>query len=479
MKRDKWKWAAVFGVLFCMAGHQVLAAESEVSLTVLLRYDFKIPDDFEQVADAVDHHVQEKIGVSVKLVPLLPSSLEQEVGLLHKNGIKIDVTSELCGTFDYLALDGLLEEYGTDVLRIASEKELEMTRMDGELYSLPSKADCAASAGIAMRSDILEKYHIDAKELHSLEDIEKSFEIVSAGEPKLHMVTPLWSTKSFFMRFKLFDAIPNTIFDIARRDETQVINYYRTEDYREKLKMFRKWYLKGYFPEEMPLQQIKGSERVKAGELFSYFCACKPGIEWEESTSSGCEMTVIPLEEPCITNRSVRISPWGILKESEHPEESMQFLNLLYSDAELANLLAYGIENEHYVVLENGCIDYPEDIDFRNSGYSPNIGWSLPNQLLTYVWNGNDPDLWEQTIQYEENARMAYSLGFVFDPFRVQLQNQELTRIADQYSYGLECGMLDPEVYLPMMLGEMEEAGEAQVLEEVQRQYQEWRNAGK
>ena len=36
---------------------------------------------------------------------------------------------------------------------------------------------------------------------------------------------------------------------------------------------------------------------------------------------------------------------WAIPVTSEHPEKAMQFLNLLYSDDRVANLLSNGVEN--------------------------------------------------------------------------------------------------------------------------------------
>ena len=455
-------------------GSKVLAQEEAITLNVMIRYDFEIPDDFEMVAKKADEMVWEKIKVHVNFIPVLPLTQENERTMAEKQGIIIDVASKIAGDFTYQKLDELLPLYGQDILEIATEQEIENTKQNGHLYTLPSKADYAASAGIAMRKDILEKYEIDPNSIATLEDVDNLFAFLCEREPDLIMTSPLWTQSGFLLRYRFFDSIPNSIFDFTREDG-ELVNFYETEQYRSWISMFRKWYEQGYLPEELPLQNIKGSEMVKAGKLFSYFCACKPGIEWEEGVSSGQEMVIVPLLETYITNASVRISPWGITQECRHPKEAMKFLNLLYSDDEFVNLLIYGIEDIHYEVLEDGTIDFPEGVTADNSGYYPNMGWSFPNQMLSYIWNGNDPDLWEKTQKFQQEAETAESTGFCFDEENIKEKNEQLNEIAQKYTYGLETGMLDPDIYLPRMLSEMEQAGTEEVKEEIERQYQVWK----
>lgn len=462
-------WMAFGGCAFC---------SEEVTLNVMIRYDFNIPEDFERIAGEADRLVKEKIGVHINFIPVLPLTQETVRATAQKEGIVVDVASEIAGDFHYRDLDELLERYGQDILEIATEEEIKNTKQNNHLYTLPSKADYAASAGIAFRKDILEKYEIDPDSIETLEDVDTLFAFLSEAEPDLIMTSPLWTQTGFLLRYRFFVSIPDTIFDFTRDDE-ELVNFYETQEYREWVTMFRKWNDLGYLPQELPLQSIKGSEMVKAGKLFSYFCACKPGIEWEEGVSSGQEMVIVPLMEPYITNASVRISPWGITEECPYPEEAMKFLNLLYSDAELVNLLIYGIEGVHYEVLEDGTIDFPEGVTSDTSGYHPNMGWSFPNQMLSYIWHGNDPDLWKHTEEFQKEAETAEATGFCFDDTDVREENAKLNEIAQTYAYGLETGMLNPDIYLPQMLSEMEEAGAETVRQEIERQYDEWKEGQK
>ena len=86
-------------------------------------------------------------------------------------------------------------------------------------------------------------------------------------------------------------------------------------------------------------------------------------------------------------------------------------------------------------------IDFPDGVTAENSGYYPNMGWSFPNQMLSYVWEGNEVNLWEETQKFVELAEVSPVLGFAFDDTGVKRMNRTLNEIAEKYSSGLESGL--------------------------------------
>src|SRR5690625_2590559 len=91
----------------------------------------------------------------------------------------------------------------------------------------------------------------------------------------------------------------------------------------------------------------------------------------------------------------------SIARNSKNPEKAMEFMNLLYSDADIMNLIAIGIEGEHYVLNDEGLATLPEGVE--KSAYLQGQ-WQLGNNFLTHVWEGNAPDLWEQMEEINNNA---------------------------------------------------------------------------
>ena len=455
------------------------------TLYMPILFESEIPEDIDLVSQAVCHLTEEKIGASLQIVPLLrlfgwdqASVVDQtrviELELLEKQGLLFDLLPNGFQDVNLLELSSLLATFGKETATVIGDDLLEYLRKDGNLFYLPSVADYVASCGVALRKDIVEKYRIDISEINSFEDLDALFSFVSANEPDLKMICPNQTRLTLMGRLRLYDEIPDSICTVSDTLTDQVINYYATDDYRNYTALFRKWYLAGYLPDMMALQNIRAPQLVKAGNLFSYMCAYKPGMEYEASIDSGYEMVVISLKEPMVTQRSLSNSKWAIAASSQNPGKAMMALNLLYTDAELVNLLLYGIEGIHYIWNDCGAIQYPENIDITTVGYRNTLPWVMPNQRLAYTFKGADPNLWQKTDEYNRAAKVISSLGFTLDLSTVASLNDKLNAIVSQYSYGLETGQIDPDIYLNQMLAEMEAAGAKSLIIEVQKQYDEY-----
>ncbi len=446
-------------------------------LVMPLFFEAKIPADIGLIAQEVNRIAQEKIGASVTVVPLLylnsvadPTRLA-ELELLAKQGVRLDIYPSVVPNMEPLALDDLLARYGQDILALTGEFRMSFFTASGPLYRIQTMNDYVAAVGVTMRRDIVEKHGIDLTAIHSLRDLDALFSALCEKEPALRMVAPYQTRASIVDRYKHYQAVPFSILDVSREDATRIVNYYATDGYRETAEMLRKWYERGYLPEDLALQNIHAAELVNAGELFSYLCAYKPGIDFEESQSCGMDMVTVCLQAPIVTRRSLFKTHWCISAASVNPGKAMQFLNLLYTDSELVNLLMYGIEGLHYALLADGTIDYPEGVTHGTVGYQNTLSWQLPNQTIAHVWHGNDPGLWAELKAFNESAPVSGTLYFAFDASNVAAENTKVNAIASKYAYGLETGQLDPDVYLPVMLAEMEAAGAEAVVAEAQAQF--------
>lgn len=446
-------------------------------LVMPLFFESEIPEDIDQIKKEVNKITQEKIGASVELIPLLylygttdPLRVS-ELEMLTKEGIIMDIYPSIVQSMEPIALDNLLEQYGKDILALVGEFRLTYYRTTGPLYQIGSINNYAASVGVTMRKDVVEKYGLDLSDIHSLADLDPLFAFIIEREPGLKMICSYQTQYTLLSRFKHAQAVPRSFLDVSSVDGAEIINYYATDVYREAVYLMRKWFEAGYIPEDFVFQNIRASTLVNAGELFAYLCAWKPGIDFEQSQSCGMEMITVCVQEPIVTRYSLDITQWCISATCKNPGKAMQFLNLLYTDSELVNLLVYGIEDIHYIILEDGTIDFPEGVTAETVGYQNTLAWLLPNQSVSHVWTGNDPQVWEKLRIYNESAPVSTTLNFSFDPSKVASEYANVNAIAGKYNYGLETGQLDPDIYLPMMLSEMEAAGAARVMEEAQAQY--------
>lgn len=468
------------GILVSLTMMMCQAKEKEEMpyLTVPVLFEHEIPKDMDKICEEVQKLVQKKIGVDVELTAILyntsSSSSDQrqqsELSLLQKQGKHFDVYPSVLSKEGYLELSELLEKNGSKITELIGKRRMEIMKKNGEIWTLPSISDYVSSFGITMRKDFVLQTGIHLNEIKTLQDLSKIFEKIKEEYPDLSAVCSYRTRRGFIDRLKATKIIVDPI--CVKNDQGKFENYYETKEYEEMVKLFYEWGQNGYLPDALPFQNVMGSSIVKSGTLFSYFSPCKPSIEYEESISCGMDMVTIPLIEPVVTSHSLEGTVhWGISSTCQYPESAMEFLNLLYTDRELVNLIIYGIEGVHYEIMEDGTICYPEGISQENVGYQNTQPWFLPNQLISYVWEGNDPQMWSKTKQFNEEARWQEGITFEFETNTVKAEIENIEQVLEKYTYGLESGQLDPEIYLTRMRAELKKAGSDHVLEEVQRQW--------
>jgi len=159
----------------------------------------------------------------------------------------------------------------------------------------------------------------------------------------------------------------------------------------------------------------------------------------------------------------------------------MMVLNLLHTDKELLNLLDWGIEGVHYVKVpgNDNMIKLPDGVDPSKRAYNHGSQWMFGNQFLSYLWENEAPDKWEQFRKFNESAEPSLSLGFTFDPSNVKAELAVLNNIRDEFTAALETGSVDPDEVLPKYIEKAKEAGAYKVLQEKQRQLDEFLAAKK
>jgi putative aldouronate transport system substrate-binding protein len=160
----------------------------------------------------------------------------------------------------------------------------------------------------------------------------------------------------------------------------------------------------------------------------------------------------------------------SITKNSEDPERAMQFMNLMYTDKDIANLISLGVEGKHYVKKQDNIIALPEGV--KQSGYAFNQ-WEVGNNFLTYVWEGTDPNIWELMKKHNENAVKSTAIGFTFNVEPVKTEIAAASNVLNQYKVGLESGTLDPALTTEFNT-KLRAAGLDKIMVEKQKQFDEW-----
>ncbi|XID92704.1 ABC transporter substrate-binding protein [Paenibacillaceae bacterium WGS1546] len=444
-----------------------------------------VPKDLPLVERAMSEYLLKKINATIDIRTIDMGAWWDKTGLMFASGEQIDLLftagwmrfGDEVAKGKFAALDELLAEYGQGIRRILDPSILEAGKVDGSIYGIVTNKEFASSKGLVVRQDLVDKLKLDLSEVRSLADFGPIFETVKRSEPN---VTPLQaradrSPLTFMMQYGVFDMLGEGPGVLRRAgDSTRVVNIAETAEFMETAKLMHEWNRAGYFNADATTSKDSEFDAVKAGNAFAYAESLKPGFELQASRDTGYPMTSVELTRPYTTTADTTSAMFAITRNAKHPEKAMMLLDLLYTDSYLLNLLDWGIEGIHYVKIKDDVIRYPDGVDAKTVGYNLNQPWMFGNQLNSYLWENENPRLWEQYRRFNETADQSKALGFVFNPERVKAEIAACSQVDKEFTPALNTGAQDPEKIMPMYLDRLKAAGADKVVAEKQRQLDEW-----
>lgn len=440
--------------------------------------------DIGLVQDAINKITTQKINATVKFLPIGRSAYLQQMNLMMAGNEKLDlvVTSSYYGFTgqvskgQLLPLNELLDKYGAGIKGIVRPEYINATKVNGNIYGIPSVRDLAAEYGAVFRKDILDKYKIDPAAIKSWDDLEAAFKTIKPNEPGMSMI--VGTAQSFPVAEALttdsFDILSDRLGVLPEMDNNlKVVNMFETKKYSDALATVRRWYQNGYIMQDINTSQEGGVSLVKAGKAAGYVLNMKPGIDVQESRNTGMTMVALPLSKVTAQTLNMQAYMMSISKNSKNPQKAMELLNLFYTDKELMNLMTNGIEGTHYVKKSDNVISFPNGVTAKDTKYLFNQ-FMIGNNFLSYVWDTDLPTIWEKTKTFNDNAIFSKALGFTFNQEPVKTEVAAVTNVMNQYRLALENGTLDPDKNLPEFNKKLKDAGLDKIIGEKQKQLDEW-----
>lgn len=260
-------------------------------------------------------------------------------------------------------------------------------------------------------------------------------------------------------------------------NSTKVENLFASDWYMETAKTIYEFYQNGYINKDAATNSEDWRTLLKNGNIFSVFYTYHPATPTEFKTSTGYDFEIVKFEENALKKSTAYGNVmFSIAQNSENPEKTMQVLDYIYGSEDVMNLLNWGEEGTDYVFIDkdNGLINYPEGTDSDSVGYSLNLGWELPNQFIAHLWEGSDPNQWNNMKVFNDEAEVSQALGFLFDRSGYETTIAALDNVTKQYQGIIDSGTVDPEKYIPEFLDALEKAGVQEIIDAKQEQLDEW-----
>lgn len=462
-------------------GVEVSQSEQEPYTVKLMLPGVATAEDCAEVAALASEITVEKFNTKIEIGRSGFGTYDQEVNLMMTSGEKLDMLYNGRGTFvssvnngQIVEIGQYLDTYAPEMKAAISAEDWETVTVDGGIYAVPANKEKATAWGFVMNKEIADSTGIDYTKIHTEEELEPLLLKVKEMYPDMYPVVSNGGSMNTMTTFDDLGGDQGVLKDVTNSEDHTVVNWYATDEYREIVERRYRWAQEGLIMPDAVTNTDPWASLVSSGRAFGRFTNVKPGIEAEQTKNAGIELVVIPLTEAYTTTTRLDIL-WYVAHNSEKPERTVQIMNEIYTNPELQNILANGVEGKHYEYknAEKTLIGYPEGVDGSNTGY-PSYPWAWLNEMITPVWEGSEVTLWEETQQFNAEAIASPAKGFSWNNAKVMNEVTACNNVISKYANALECGSVDPAAALPDFLAELEAAGVNTIIDEKQSQLDAW-----
>ena len=479
-------------------------------------------NDEDRVMEKANKIIEEKINANLEIIKV--ADYAEKMNMMINSNEKFD----LCFTANwgginyfenaskgaYYDLTDMIDKYAPESYSRIPESLWDGIKVDGRIYAIINYQmhGAASCNGIGFRKDLVEEFNFDYA---SLKD-KNGVEAFRAIEPFLQQVVekhPEMVPFEYENKADLFAASPlyfgmESVGDLTSPgwvgihdgDSPKVFNQYASEEYKDYVYMMRDWFEKGYVKKDAATMKEVTPDR-EAGLVAS----CRqtgwpdtvdlPRDLYMPNTDTGVSkkpMVTVSFTETMIPASKASDAAVAIGANSDNPEKALQLIELLNTDDELYRLITLGEEGIDWKYAE---ADDPEnnikkgDYVLDTNKYTFNwcewmIGQSYSPDFSRSLYNNNESgELTKKAQQMvydaDKTALASPVAGFTFNTEPVKTEYAQCSAIISEMVPALGSGSVDPDQALPEFLNRLEKAGVNKIIEEKQKQIDEWKAASK
>ena len=272
-------------------------------------------------------------------------------------------------------------------------------QVNGKTYGVPVNNAIGEYTYLVFDKELLDQHGIDPNTLKSVEDLQDYLQTIKENNPD---VIPLKNAKeSTDISFLSNEGFPALI------NNGEVIDAYNNSKFKNYFAMIARYEALGYLSDSVVSEaeatdDARYAVRIETGNIDSIEAKlADTGYEYEYSLYSA----------PLATNETTIDNIFCISEYvvSSELTEVMKIVTAINTDAQLMNLLTYGVENEHYTLDDNGQVERRKDNPESVYIIDPN---HVGNCFITYTLKGENPEKWNNDIKQNQDAIVSPSLGF-------------------------------------------------------------------
>ena len=453
------------------------------------------PKDLDKVVTEINKILEPETNTSIKINFIDWGDISTKYSLILAAGEDVDLVFTAPWNYYYQeAAKGAFMEITDDFLTKAMPKTKETqvqeawdsVKINGKIYGVPKNVMTPEHKFVAIREDLREKHNIPA--LTDWTSYENFLVTIAEKETPVSGIFGIAAsinnnelTRIWMQQYGIFDgenaqngpfaylynggALPKEEDFFVLWDSQYMREFAKRMRYLAEKGCWSQDALSGTVTDDDAFANGQGASIAWNGTVYTYGKLCEKNIPG--AVAGYYDLT----PDSIVHAENYSNCIMAIASASKYPDRAGMVLDLLKNHTPLYRLYVGGIENEHYIVTEDGlrdkgpaADDYPWD----------NCGWGIRRDDLLGVAN-EDPR--ESTLNATFVPRMVVppTNGFVFDQVPVKNEMAAVQAIIDEYRPILELGMVeDVDKTIDEMMNSMNRSGLDIVKTEFLNQYKAW-----
>ena len=442
-----------------------------------------IPPDQAIVEEALNKLSIEAVGVKVKTIYYKDDAIK--LAMSAGEDWDIAFTCEWYNNYAVQAAAGYFLDLTDKVKSVTPtlygtmpEVVWDGAKVHGKIYAIPVKKDYAAEIFGIFDKALYEDLGMDIPEKMSFNDLEKYLEAAKNafkdGNPLAKGEYPAGSTSKGGIAgpYSDYDMINRDIMigipysAIGTADETKVVFVPNNQEAFDNLVTLHKWFNAGYIPPDaMTVDSLPPTTwyAVSTGQGFY-------GADAIWSGNVGYPVEISKFSGPYLSTASIRGSMNALNAKSKYADLALKFQEFVNTNQEYRDILRYGIPGTHWDKTAEGLA---QRTDQGRSGYTP-WPFSQGSYSLSTVEAAEGvtvhPNMWEVIFDGYKDAKATKTIGFSFDPIKVETELAACSASWQKYVDGFATGTLDPETDMAKVVDELNTGGLQKIIDECQSQ---------
>ncbi len=438
------------------------------------------PIDAQKVIEAANKISEEKIGVKVDLQFMTSDQLTMSLNA----GEYYDLifTCNWFNNYDenarneyYYDITDLLADYPD--LYNAIDPWWQGAVVNDRIYGIPALKDIGIQVFFRMNSDYFENEKgmtlPDEMKFEELEPYLAAWKADHPNEYPLHMtksgLTGFWQVHQRVVSSYL--VIP---YEATGDAATTIIPIWEDETYMNMLRCLHKWYELGYINPDAATNESLPMELgtpVRSGTAWTGYKG------WSNPETYGFNVKLVQYIGPYMSRASMQGALFAINAgaSEENARASLKYFQLLYTDTAFRDILAYGIEGEHFNYLSNGTVLRTElgksNYSFDTYCTGPVVSASVVSASESLL---GEPDQWAQVYENYKKASISAIGSFSYDGTDTEDVRTALYAIYQNHFNELVTGTVDPDETFAKIAAEMYAIGLQDVIDDAQSQLDEY-----